>query len=236
VDAAFRRLAMKYHPDRYKHHGKDARRLAQGVFVLLSDAKKALRPQPATASSGEAPRDSDSWRNLPPRHEEVPRQQHWTPQLLDLSDLESEPDLMEENEEERPPVEEPSAPESRTATKADERASGERVVPEEPELKARLAAFQALADGRFRDAKNHLGRLLDALGEEEIDEELELAFRLARGHLRWEEGFPDEAIDLFEEALELDPENEDALRALRDVREEQERKKSGLLNRLLGKS
>lgn len=258
VDASFRRLAMKYHPDRYKHHGKDARRLAQGVFMLLSDAKKALRPKATPAQKAAAPSSSDARRELPPRQSDLPRREaSWTPQMIDLADIASspEPDFAPELDTAMDDGVSPSGsesdgrisdgspsdvaaadgPESHTATKPDERASGERVVPDDPPSKQRRAAFTALTEGRFRDAKNQLARLLDGLGEDEVDEELELALKLARGHLRWEEGFPEEAKDLFEEALSYDPESENALRSLRDVNAELEEKKSGLIDRLLGK-
>lgn len=241
VATAFRQNAMKYHPDRYKHHGNDVRRLAQGVFVLLSDAKKALMPTPASPEPRHAEEASDSGRDLPPlRREPLRRNQDWTPASIDLSDLEPPPERAP-----RPPpssdadphvehsVADPvpvAAPES-AASPTHETAG---LALSEPTARRRATALDALAEGRYRDAKNQIAKLLSDVKELLEDKELLVAEKLARGHLCWQEGYLDDAVEEFEAAFGLEPECPEALEAIAAIQEERD-PKGGLLNRLLGK-
>lgn len=253
VSSAFRRIAMAYHPDRYKHHGNDVRRLAQGVYVLLSDAKKALRPSAEPSKTDPPPRPSDSWRDLPPREDFPRRDNSWTPASIDLSDLRpphdssypEAPAVRERSTSDRPPARgvgasEPPpdsgrAPDSEKAP-LDDRESGERVAASPAAATDKRAlALRALAEGRYRDAKNQIGKLLESLGDEREDRELVLAEKLARGHLLWDEGSLDEAIEVLETAFQLEPECAEAIEAIAAIHKEREAKGRGLLGRLLGK-
>jgi DNA-binding response OmpR family regulator/curved DNA-binding protein CbpA len=237
VDAAFRKLAMPYHPDRYKQHGKEARRLAQGVFMLLREAKKSLNPESVrseeTRSDSKRKRseatEARSSQTAATERESYPEiVDEWTPAEIDVEDI-------------------PSAPTSSSvgADSDADRESGERlttqagateVAAEQPspaQTRARAAALAALSERRFRDAKNQIGYLIDQLPEGETDPELELNHKLAMGHLRWEEGLHDEAVELFEQALALDADCEDALQALANLDEEGDKPSGGLLDRFL---
>ncbi len=240
VDNAFRKLAMPYHPDRYKHHGSGARRLAQGIFMLLSDAKKSLRPQHEAPKPNKpkTPEPSDSWRDLPPKRDVQPRSRNsWTPAAIDLTDIPAPPESSQPQTATQDDGGADDTRASQTTNKPDdERSSGDRVAsPDSSTSKQRTAALKALSEGRYRDAKNQISRLLDALDEDETDEELVLSDKLARGHLRWDEGFPTEAIALFEEALTIVPECPEALTAIVDLRDELDNRGRGLFSRLLGK-
>jgi CheY-like chemotaxis protein len=293
VSRAFTRAAVAYHSDRYSRYGRKVRDTAQDIYLLLTEAKSALRraarttarglgpsAQPARSDSTRPPARDDSARppargdstrppapssapaasalpvastlpapstlpavssapapaemslppvvsTLPGNASTAPAASSALPPVLPPSDAPTAPPAADTSwlealkhtptfdsvEPEEPPQEEPSSPE------------------DEEIARRRAQALEALANGRYRDAKNQLARLIDR-GHD--DNELLLAERLARAYLSREEGNLEEAMTHLEAAREIDPESGEVAAAMRSLREKSATQGKGLFRRLLG--
>jgi tetratricopeptide (TPR) repeat protein len=212
VRSAFGELTKRYHPDRFaRYESLELRYAAEEIFLLIRDAYRRL------ADAGARAQLLQSLGMSAPAPRGVPGPRHPSGPFGD-GPLRATPSAAPPRIQRAPvAVPAPAAPMARPMISAPLDASPLEDLIDQGRLDDALAAYKEMGRKHPHDRPLRAGALL-------CEGLRALAAHDRLGAARW-----------FEAALEIDPSNERAARALADMRRRATRERKGLLSRLMGK-
>ena len=226
IRRSFATLTKRYHPDRFaRFDSEEVRKLAAEVFLVLRDAYNQISDEAdrrkllsqLEGGSGAAPPPTPKPPPTPPPTPAAAAEQTRVPKRPDTDT----PDLVEDvlDDPGRGPISigtetPPAAPAAKAASSGDSKLD------------------KLIDEGRYDNA---LALYRVATRKNPGDPKAQAGVELCEGLKALAEGDRLEAAQRLEAVLELDPENERALRAVADIKRRATEERKGFLTRLLRK-